>query len=387
MFKKIIVSICIVATLAVCAVGLLGCEFNKTAENIKLEYTNDFEIVTDNEGVINATIEEPRLLLSSGVATINENGSVTKTVCAELFPHDTAITDVRWNIYWETEPVAGADINEYFVISARDGELSYFKYCDVTCIKGFLGGVAKLVVTSVDGGFDDDCTLTYAGVPTDISVEHAGTNYGSSAEIDLTTANTGTNININLSNVLGEVGADYSNLSIKSIALKGTMRVMFHENNDSTLTSQNWISAVRYNFTEGRATYISRLPGTEEKEIETFYYNSEVNLSESAGAFGATNNKMFYGIEPSDFATITLNGSTLNVIPRMAFRGYFKTVIIPMQAGNQDYFFKYLDSSSSNPPCIVVKVQNDYTGLVADITINLLTGVTGIELNSSELVF
>ena len=72
MLKKVIVLICIIATLAVCVVGLVGCNEDKIGDTIKLDNTNEFEITIDNEGVINATMEEPRFFLSSGVATIDE---------------------------------------------------------------------------------------------------------------------------------------------------------------------------------------------------------------------------------------------------------------------------------------------------------------------------
>ena len=104
MFKKFVVVISIVLTIALCCVGLVGCNAGKNVEENEVdEIVNNFDVVIDDNSNVENTYEgtmlEPVIRLSSGTSVASANG-VSKTLTATVYPEDATNVEVDWSIAW-----------------------------------------------------------------------------------------------------------------------------------------------------------------------------------------------------------------------------------------------------------------------------------------------
>ena len=176
MFKKFVLTVCTVLTLTLCSIGLFGCNVKSNSEEANVnEILNNFDLVFNNEEVEDKVFEdslvEPYVLLSSG-STSSSSNYVSKSLKATVYPEDTTNSAVTWSIAWESGSLVNEDISQYLYLVVDDYDS---RKCDVRCIKGFAGSVAKITVTTVDGGFRAFCTATYAGIPQSIGCILNGT--------------------------------------------------------------------------------------------------------------------------------------------------------------------------------------------------------------------
>ena len=142
MFKKFVVVISTVLTIALCCVGLIGCNAGKNVEKNEVdEILNNFDVVIDDntnvENTFEGTMLEPTIRLSSGTSVASANG-VSKTLKATVYPADAFNLEVIWTLEW----AEGTDLNEsvfdYFTLTDESRTDNVSKVT-VTCLKAFLG--------------------------------------------------------------------------------------------------------------------------------------------------------------------------------------------------------------------------------------------------------
>lgn len=369
MFKKIFVSICSIVTVALCTLGIVACNGDVVKDKVEDNFTNDFNVVIDDSNNVQfGTMLEPTLRLSSTPVIVNDNGSVTKSITATLSPADAEIQGVRWSIEWVTAPSEGADINDYFSLDAGlDGTE---KTCYVTCFKAFLGGEAKVIATTVDGGFKAECKVKYAGVPSSIGATYGDQTIGNFGSFHVTTGTTNKVIEINLSNALGEVGAFYKNLVLESVELKGQMNVNFDPNLNSTTDT---VAKLKYNFETGYATlYEDGVLST-----EAFLFNDETS-------------KATYGIALEDFVDVSLNGTSLSLLVKQSPEGFYKETTSFVLGGKASLTFDshvQISSSAYANPYFDIRIRVPDTEMYIIMSVYPQTGVTDIVLDYVTLTF
>ena len=188
--------------MAFSALTLVACNPNslgKDTEASKLSNSLSFE-----------TKNSPFLSLSATTATrATTNGNVLEHILtATVLPETAENKAVDWDIQWEDAAMED-NLNEYVRLTVNgDGG----NVATVTCLQPFTGNVV-ITVTTREGGFTAQCVCKYVGLPSIIEVDLSDativtdTDWNESiVEVGQTT----TYHEINLSNIFGEPGADFT---------------------------------------------------------------------------------------------------------------------------------------------------------------------------------
>ena len=371
MLKKFVVLISTVLTIALCCVGLIGCNAGKNVEeNAVDEIFNNFDVVVDEntnvENIFEGTMLEPVLRLSSGTSVASANG-VSKTLTATVYPEDATNVEVDWSIAWNsTAQLINEDISNYLILSvAEDGS----RVCTVTCIKGFEGSSATVTVTTRDGGYKDSCLCTYVGAPTYMEIQMEGQLDGS---IDTFTVTNGIyNGSLYLKNALGTsidgsnaIGSQYGNYEIVSVYADLKYYVTVIGVNNGTIVHQEDVlvslsqSSSAFNITRTHENIDAGLDLTINKD--TF---ADVSLNENTLS---TNIKKTQGS-----ALFGAGAST-----RTGWRVEYKGAYYPAQGGGQTY------------PCMIrILLREKNSGLEKLVTFIMVTSASSVSLEPSSLEF
>lgn len=370
MFKKIFCSVLTVLTIALCSLGLVGCNSTKNASESditnKNELLNNFEVVIDdNEEMASSSTLTPCIRLSSGETTTSAEG-VVKTLTATVYPEDATNVEVDWSIAWNaTAPLKNQAISDYLVLNvAEDGA----RVATITCIKGFEGSTAKITVTTRDGGYTATCTASYAGVPTFIHAAFNGFD-----TIDTYTCTTGTySGNLYLSNSLGTsidssnaIGSGFGDYEIVSVYASVKYYVTAkYVNNGNVVYSEDILIDTTDSF-NGHAQTINRT-----YDSAQFPLNLTIN--------GAT------------FANASISGSTLTVNIVKTQGSYLFGNPATRTGWIVEYKGAYYAAQGGgvpNPCSIRVLVKELNSGLEKLLTFNMVTSASSVTLSENTLSF
>lgn len=368
MFKKFVIVISTILTIALCCVGLVGCNAGKNVDDIDVdEILNNFDVVIDDSNVehtFEGTMLEPALRLSSGTYVASANG-VSKTLTAKVYPEDSTNVEVDWSIAWSSGSLINEDISNYLLLEvAEDGS----RVCTVTCIKGFEGSSATITVTTRDGGFKASCLCTYVGTPTALSLDFDGTVVGNSSSVSVT--NGTYNGNIIMTNDLGSsidgsnaIGSAYGEYEISALYAS----VKYYVTVDYVLNG----SVVQ----------------TEDILIDTTDSLNGHQYTISASYVDQTFSET---IDLSTFATASISGDTLTVninktqgsalygssATRTGWRVYYKGAYVDPRGDGE-----------AQPCMIIVEYKEKVSGLTSMVTFNMVTSASSVSLEPSSLEF
>ena len=132
-------------------------------------------------------------------------GTATKKIYASVQPVTASNRDVFWTIDWEGEN-SELVTNYVTVTPTADNQLT----ADVTCYAPFEGNII-ITVTTLEGNYSAQCIVNFVGQPTEISIDTIVANDGTNYTLGLN----GTFIlNVEATNVFGQLGDDYKNLEV-----------------------------------------------------------------------------------------------------------------------------------------------------------------------------
>ena len=161
----------------------------------------------DNDGEIQ--IKRANAILNA------DTGYVEETVTALLSPLPELNKGVDWVIEWaDNAPLKNTDINEYLRVTPDPNDSMTAK---IRCYKSFRGSSALLFVTSRNSGAKGSCVVYFVGKPNSLTVNTSGLTVGArGTQKDVYFLNNGQTytLDIALSNIFGDVGADYKNYTV-----------------------------------------------------------------------------------------------------------------------------------------------------------------------------
>ncbi|MBR2481117.1 MAG: hypothetical protein IKB56_07435 [Clostridia bacterium] len=370
MFKKFVVVISIVLTIALCCVGLIGCNAGKNVEENEVdEIFNNFDVVIDDNSNVENTFEgtmiEPAIRLSSGTSVASANG-VSKTLTATVYPEDATNVEVDWSIAWESGSLINEDISNYLLFEvAEDGS----RVCTVTCIKGFEGSSAKVTVTTRDGGFKASCLCTYVGAPSYMGIQMNGQTDGT---IDTFSVTSGTyNGSLYLKNELGTsidgsnaIGSSYGDYEITSIYADLKYYVTVIGVNNGTIVHEE---DVLVSLSQSSPTFNI----TRTHDNVTADLNLTINRETFANA-SISGNVLTTNIVKTQGSVLAGQG----VATRTGWRVEYKGAYYPEQGGGQAY------------PCMIrIALNEKVSGVEKLVTFNMVTSASSVSLEPSSLEF
>lgn len=175
--------------------------------------------VDDSGNMMNETkvYEMPQNLMFSGEALAAADGAgVSVKLQATVIPTTAIYKAVDWSVAWGDSSNETDVTNYVTVIADADGSTN----ATVTCYQVFTGNII-VTVTTRDGGFKANCTVSFVGKPTTISTS---TSLNHDADIYYTQRATENIVSIDLSNVFDSVGNSYKNFTY-TLSSVGTFRV------------------------------------------------------------------------------------------------------------------------------------------------------------------
>ena len=143
------------------------------------------------------------------LAAAQANGqTVDVKIQASVTPWDAANQQVDYSIAWGAAPTHGKEAVTDYVIVTQDSDGSLT--ATISCKKAFGGDKIIVTVTTRDGGFTANCTVSFVGVASTISITNSSlnpisdTNRGNYYQLG---TNKTYNFTVNLGNVFNTIGS------------------------------------------------------------------------------------------------------------------------------------------------------------------------------------
>jgi len=218
--KTLLVSILAVLLAALLTFSLVGCNSSQEpTDKAQTEggITNDFAAEIENTQFV-------RLAMSS-VSTLAENGSVSKEITATVLPATATNKAVDWSVEWG-DGSNTATVTDYVTVTPdSDGST----HAVVTCHKAFTGNIL-VTVTTRESGYTANCMVSFAGMPTDMSLNGNVSLSGDAYKVGIGQTYT---FDVALSNPFGSVGSQFNNMSC-SVTGVGSINVGYMEHYNSS---------------------------------------------------------------------------------------------------------------------------------------------------------
>ena len=323
---------------AVCVLGaVLGVLFGMNHSSEDLSVSKD---MSNQDNLVVETVQEQGIRLMSGVATTAAaNGTVSKTLTAEITPSTVSNKKVNWSVAWSSDAaLKDKPISDYITVTpTADGALT----ATVTCKKSFRGSVAVVTVTSRDSGVKGICLVKFAGVPSSLTVNVSGIATQSRGSLTgvlaLKMGQTYTQA-ISLSNAFNDVGSEYGTYSV-------------------TVTGVG-------SFKKG--SYYANQSGT-------WWDNEETVTLESV---------------KNDYIAVSISNGKLVINAKGRYESMAGTVNGGSGGGVvHDKYKEDVKDSSGNLPYYKIVVKDSVSGLSKTINVYIVASVTSVSLSSSEITF
>ena len=203
MKKKVIASIvAVVLALATC-ITLVACVPNNTT-------SPESSVVVENKETVSQTerYAMPRAMsFSQKGLDRSATGSVSVNVYATVYPDNAPNRKVDWTVEW-ADSTNTSNVRDYVnVVPESDGSANAV----ITCYQKFEGEIIVSVITR-EGRYTDSCTITFIGIPSELSIFGGGFEQGTGSFGTYEKMAVGTTYDLNLvpTNVFGVVEAERS---------------------------------------------------------------------------------------------------------------------------------------------------------------------------------
>ena len=151
---------------------------------------------------------------STMAAAIRKGQTVDVKIQASVSPYNATHPEVDFSVAWGNAPTHGSEPVTDYVTVKQDADGS--TKATISCKKSFDDDKIIVTVTTRDGGFTDNCTVTFIGIADDLEItsDEAYLTYSEARGMyyEIGTKRT-TTFNINLDNIFHDVGV--KNISVK----------------------------------------------------------------------------------------------------------------------------------------------------------------------------
>lgn len=347
-FKKYL-SILLVAVMAFSTLTLVACNPNGFDKN------TDTEPVTNTPSLSIETKNSPFMSLSAKTVTrATTNGNVLEHVLtATVLPETAENKEVDWTVNWE-DTSRQEIVSSYVTVTP---ESSGSNVATVTCLQPFTGNVVIEVITR-EGGFTAQCICKYVGLPSTIEVDLSEattvTDTDWNASIVEVGGSTSNYYAINLSNVFGEVGADFTpdyDITLEAHGGIYTKNTIYDAEGNLTSTEQSEITMQTMDF------------------FDTVGYYSAYLMSDK-GAF----NCIYVGIRDGQLYINGLNYPAAFNSEKTNTDGTVSKVV----------FDGYIDDME---PYVTVTLTEKTTGITYTFNIRTVGTINNVNLDYNEIIF
>lgn len=197
----------VITIVIACVIGICYSVNVKKQDNLPQAEVTEPEFEYSENKVYN--MPKAMAFTAKTLAAAQANGqTVDVKIQASVTPWDAANQQVDYSITWGAAPTHGKEaVTDYVTVTQdSDGSLT----ATISCKKAFGGDKIIVTVTTRDGGFTANCTVSFVGVASTISITNSSlnpisdTNRGNYYQLG---TNKTYNFTVNLGNVFNTIGS------------------------------------------------------------------------------------------------------------------------------------------------------------------------------------
>lgn len=205
--------------------GIICGWFGKQEEAPDAEQTEQTSAIDGDGNVMNGdtvySMPSAMTFSAAALASVASSQSVDVRIEAYVYPENAANREVDYTVAWGDAPSHGSKPVSNYLTVTPDSDGS--RLATVSCKKGFDDDTIIITVITRDGGHTANCTVTFEGIATDISVSSSTSTKKSNSSrgtyYEVSTNKTYT-FNISLSNSLNDA---FGSLSVSDVGGYGSL--------------------------------------------------------------------------------------------------------------------------------------------------------------------
>lgn len=207
LLKITAILLAVITIVTACVIGICYSVNVKKQDNLPQAEITEPEFKYSEPKVYN--MPKAMAFTAKTLAAAQANGqTVDVKIQASVTPWDAANQQVDYSIAWGAAPTHGKEaVTDYVTVTQdSDGSLT----ATISCKKAFGGDKIIVTVTTRDGGFTANCTVSFVGVASTISITNSSlnpisdTNRGNYYQLG---TNKTYNFTVNLGNIFNTIGS------------------------------------------------------------------------------------------------------------------------------------------------------------------------------------
>ena len=293
-----------------------------------------------------------------GSAAVTSEKSVEVRIEAYVIPENANNREVDFSVAWGEGAQRSAEpVTDYVTVTPEsDGS----RIATVSCKKAFGDDTIVITVTTRDGGFTANCTVTFEGTPNSLKFVYDDREYSSTEEITVQ-ANAEYSVKLQLVGEFGEAGEKFGDFEVVSVTMQGKF------------------NAKRRGINNGATLYEDTIVIDLE---DPYYYAYDITS-------GGNGSKVTF--TASQFMECSIEGDTLKINALRSETSFSYPSMPPRTGTRVTYESPYYDPRGGGEPsdcrmCVLVK--DKVSGVEGLIYIDIVgTAVSGVSLSETELEF
>ena len=293
-----------------------------------------------------------------GSAAVTSEKSVEVRIEAYVIPENANNREVDFSVAWGEGAQRSAEpVTDYVTVTPEsDGS----RIATVSCKKAFGDDTIVITVTTRDGGFTANCTVTFEGTPNSLKFVYDDREYSSTEEITVQ-ANAEYSVKLQLVGEFGEAGEKFGDFEVVSVTMQGKF------------------NAKRRGINNGATLYEDTIVIDLE---DPYYYAYDITS-------GGNGSKVTF--TASQFMECSIEGDTLTINALRSETSFSYPSMPPRTGTRVTYESPYYDPRGGGEPsdcrmCVLVK--DKVSGVEGLIYIDIEgTAVSGVSLSEMELEF
>ncbi len=289
---------------------------------------------------------------------VTSEQSVDVRIQAYVYPDDAVNKEVDFSVAWGEGAQRSAEpVTDYVTVTPEsDGS----RIVTVSCKKAFGDDTIVITVTTRDGGFTANCTVTFEGTPNSLKFVYDDREYSSTEEITVQ-ANAEYSVKLQLVGEFGEAGEKFGDFEVVSVTMQGKF------------------NAKRRGINNGATLYEDTIVIDLE---DPYYYAYDITS-------GGNGSKVTFTV--SQFMECSIEGDTLKINALRSETSFSYPSMPPRTGTRVTYESPYYDPRGGGEPsdcrmCVLVK--DKVSGVKGLIYIDIEgTAVSGVSLSETELEF
>ena len=293
-----------------------------------------------------------------GSAAVTSEKSVEVRIEAYVIPENANNREVDFSVAWGEGAQRSAEpVTDYVTVTPEsDGS----RIATVSCKKAFGDDTIIITVTTREGGYTANCTVTFEGTPNSLKFVYDDREYSSTEEITVQ-ANAEYSVKLQLVGEFGEAGEKFGDFEVVSVTMQGKF------------------NATRKGINNGSTLYEDTIVIDLE---DPYYYAYDITS-------GGNGSKVTF--TASQFMECSIEGDTLKINALRSETSFSYPSMPPRTGTRVTYESPYYDPRGGGEPsdcrmCVLVK--DKVSGVEGLIYIDIEgTAVSGVSLSETELEF